>query len=897
MSSPGLGFKKLDLHVHTPASTDFLDKGVTPDQIVHSAIDAGLEGIAITDHNSGAWIDSVKDAAKRKNLTVFPGVEISCEGGKRGIHVIAIFDTDRDSAHIAGLLSRLSIPPERQGKTESIASGTVTEVIDIVQSHEWCGIAIPAHVNSSKGILADMEGGQRTKLINHVGLIAVEAKCFDNENLRAKKRRAIDIFGGNHPDYPRRLAVYQASDNPSGLPQGGHSLHSIGSTCAHFKMQQITLESLRQCFLDPDVRIIQDFEFKRFQYPRIASISVDGGFFDGERSEFNEGLNSILGGKGTGKSLLVELLRFGLNQAPELKHIKQDHDKKLQDRLGHFGVVNVEFIDDNGVLTPISRTYEPNSDGYKDVEYDPSQVFPVLFLSQNEIIRIAEDKSLQLDFIDRFFPSRAFREKIKVLESSLQELDKQLSAGLRAGDDCAVLRESIATAHVELTRLDTKLEAPIFRDYTVAENRRQAHQEQQDYLKNISQSTGSYQEQIESIEFATLQAMLADDSVLQTNREKLNEVQEFVTSQIEAIFGRISDVESQLESSRLGADKTFNEIRKKYLEHVRGEGGDHTKLTGEREQLLDRMRQLEARLRTETEKEGKVSSVSQEREKLLDQIDDVYLDWRRTRQERCDHFQASSDGKLELNIAGLSDTDEFKRRLLDLRQGSNLRETDIAKLANSTQPRRFIQALIEYRARRKNLSNDSTAPLADLSQSADVPLERIVKLADFLLSNLDMERLLEVQYKAHPKDKPEIKVYVGNDRFESLDSVSVGQKCTAMLIMTLTDGYMPVVIDQPEDSLDIRSIWEDICNKVRDKKNQRQFVFTTHNSSVAVASDSDNFIILDADADSGRVVYSGSMDSGHIGDEVLKHLEGGQDPYRLKFLKYRADNRLGTARN
>ena len=152
----------------------------------------------------------------------------------------------------------------------------------------------------------------------------------------------------------------------------------------------------------------------------------------------------------------------------------------------------------------------------------------------------------------------------------------------------------------------------------------------------------------------------------------------------------------------------------------------------------------------------------------------------------------------------------------------------------------------------------------------------------------------QLQYKAHPKDRPEIRFHVGKNRYELLDSVSVGQKCTALLIMTLTDGTMPVVIDQPEDSLDIRSIWDDICAKVREKKNQRQFIFTTHNSSVAVASDSDNFIILEADSDRGRVVFSGSMDSKSIGDEVLRYLEGGADPYRRKFLKYRAEQRVGS---
>jgi ABC-type multidrug transport system ATPase subunit len=84
--------------------------------------------------------------------------------------------------------------------------------------------------------------------------------------------------------------------------------------------------------------------------------------------------------------------------------------------------------------------------------------------------------------------------------------------------------------------------------------------------------------------------------------------------------------------------------------------------------------------------------------------------------------------------------------------------------------------------------------------------------------------------------------------------LSVGQKCTAMLVIALTVGVVPIVIDQPEDSLDIRSIWEDMCSKIRRGKEWRQFIFTTHSSSLAVASDTDKFLIMEATSTHGKVL-------------------------------------------
>ena len=258
-----------------------------------------------------------------------------------------------------------------------------------------------------------MAGQPRRKVLGHPGLVAVEARCFQNEERRRKRKRAVDLLDGTDQHFPK-LSVYQASDNPD--PKGGHGVAGITELSSYFKIEEINLDSLRQCFLDPDVRIRQHFEFELHDYPRIGRVTISSGFLEEQTVVFNQGLNSILGGKGTGKSLLVELLRFALNQAPESAEIKRDHDSKLNYRLEDFGVVHVEFIDETGQVFNIRRTLDPSSNGYEDIEYDPSEICQVLFLSQNEIIRIAEDESLQLDFIDRFSHPKHMKGKLRHLK-------------------------------------------------------------------------------------------------------------------------------------------------------------------------------------------------------------------------------------------------------------------------------------------------------------------------------------------------------------------------------------------------------------------------------------------------------------------------------------------------
>ena len=122
-------------------------------------------------------------------------------------------------------------------------------------------MAILAHANSEQGVMGGMRGKPRTEIIENPNLIAVEATDFDNEDKKAKKRRVVDFLDGTQSEY-RKLAVYQASDNPSSIYDGKHCLDGIGSSHTYFKLDEISLEGLRQCFCDPDVRIKQKDEFE-----------------------------------------------------------------------------------------------------------------------------------------------------------------------------------------------------------------------------------------------------------------------------------------------------------------------------------------------------------------------------------------------------------------------------------------------------------------------------------------------------------------------------------------------------------------------------------------------------------------------------------------------------------
>lgn len=875
----GLSWKRFDLHVHTPASRCF--KGAaTPEDLVNEAITKELDAIAITDHNTAEWIDRVKETANAKGLVIFPGVEISCTGGKQGIHIVCIMDPSATSKHVEAILNVLGIGPDSYGREDAISDKSPIEVINVIQ--EKGGIAILAHANSTHGVLADMSGNGRTNIIQNQFLLAAECTDYADKSKKKKRKRVIDYLDGSNPEYRQKLAVYQASDNPCPDGSGRHCIEGIGTRYSHFKVERINLEGLRQCFVDPDVRIRQIGEEPTIDFPRIKHVKIDSGFLDGQEVEFHSGLTSILGGKGTGKSLLMEFIRFALNQESSAESIARDHLGKLRSRLGEFGSVEVTYIDENGKESVVKRVFREIDGSPYDhsVPYDPAQVFPVLFLSQNEIVKIAEDQADQLHFIDQFYDFHSYRAKIATTEKELEQLDKAMGDGLRAYSESADLSSKIATLDKEISRLDEALKDPIFEEFQGLEQKENALLAQTNYLSEYSASVQRSKEAITSRDIPEIPLNLATDPALLRNRELIVNAQNRVSEILDNLSKEIATAHDSAVTEYKAWHSKYVDGKKKYELHIQQIGGDYKAIALSRERVTKQRDELRKRLDLVTVRKERVPNISNKRNSLLDELQSVYKDYTDERKAKCVKFQEDSDGKLQLRILDQRNADEFERGLLSLKRGSYLRDDEITTITANVKPRDFVISLLRYEATKESKH------LEPISKASSIEIQRMKTLADFLLSAIQYEELLSLQYRAHPQDRPEILYDIGNGDFQPLSSISVGQKCTAMLLMALSDGKMPIIIDQPEDSLDIRSVWDDMCSKLRAGKERRQFVFTTHNSSLAVASDTDCYLILESDASQGRIVRVGSLDHDPVATEVMQYLEGGEKTYSLKYDKY-----------
>lgn len=208
MVMEGLKFRKIDLHIHTPASKCFKIKTVKADAIIEKSIEMGLDAIAITDHNSAEWIDVIKDKAKSTPLVIFPGVEITTS---EGIHIVALFDIDKSKAYIENFLGAIDITPDKYGATDAISKFNAQQVIEKIV--ERGGLAVLAHVDGYKGAFKELDGNPRLNLFNEAEYSALECegKTLPSALKKEKGFKRIPTF-------------YLASDNPDPEDTKKHSI-------------------------------------------------------------------------------------------------------------------------------------------------------------------------------------------------------------------------------------------------------------------------------------------------------------------------------------------------------------------------------------------------------------------------------------------------------------------------------------------------------------------------------------------------------------------------------------------------------------------------------------------------------------------------------------------------
>lgn len=277
---------KCDLHLHTAESRCFKNSNTNAKDWVNEAIKKGLNCVAVTDHNSSKNIDIIKEAAKNTSLTVFPGVELSCDPSK--IHLLVLFDPSKSSVDVRNFLIECYIPYSSFGETTTLTKMSIFDVIKV--ANDFNALVIPAHIDEYKG-LGNLDIEELNKLFSNKNIKAVQfvhkkfisRKSFTSEDLldylnkfyRYPRKRLTEttIQKWSSPiklAKEKNLALLTFSDNPSSQDRRSHGIEGIGNQFTWIKMKYPSIESLKKAFHYPKTRIKNCFD--AFKYNKLHDL-------------------------------------------------------------------------------------------------------------------------------------------------------------------------------------------------------------------------------------------------------------------------------------------------------------------------------------------------------------------------------------------------------------------------------------------------------------------------------------------------------------------------------------------------------------------------------------------------------------------------------------------------
>lgn len=829
----------------------------------------GVQVLGLADHDGIVAYPALTTALIGVGVTVFPGFELTCA---EGFHMVCLYPPGTSTDDLTHFRGGLGVDVRR---AEAPSGMTCIEIAkQVIQSQG--GIWYAPHMSQSNGLLTakrpDIWQQERWVLAGHIPGSRKDLPM----DLRQIALNQDPNYRRNHP-----LAFIRAGDvqDPGDLPEAG-------STCL-IKMAEPSIEALRQAFLDPSSRI--RLEAPTRPHAEIEAVAVDNGYLDGLRLHLSDNLNAIIGGRGTGKSTLIEALRYALDRQPLTEEARKAHREILKENLRDGGTVTLAVRSQAqlGKCFTVRRRYgEPpevlNEDGDLS-SMTPADLLPRLAIyGQNEILKIAFDESAKTDLLARFLPIDDHEGPRRAeLRAALARNREQL---VKASEDLDQAQAHVAQlpklrereSRYQELHLDEKLAAvrALSREKGLVDRLDEELADVGQRARDLADAVAAWD--LTYLGDQALDGLPHHDRVASMRRRIATCTAELSPhlAAITAALGTLTTgVALDREAWRQGVQMVEAELARAAagLSDLSGKPGEAIG-----REYMDLVRRIEGIAPIQAllvSVEAQVHHLEDERRQLLSE-------WRDWQAERFDELAKAAK---RLNKKAL----KGKLRI------------DVRNWGNRQALRDFLLALPGVGPRKiewlDGAETVSIVALADaMTRGADAVLALHSEdgigrgLADQLAGLPLAQRWTLEELELPPRVEIYLNVAHQGERYRLLKDLSTGQKCTAVLHLLLLDSDEPLIVDQPEDHLDNAFIADRIVTALRDAKQHRQFLFATHNANIPVFGDAEWIGTLRADQDHAVIdpQECGAIDQPQVRDAVSEILEGGQAAFEMRRAKY-----------
>jgi hypothetical protein len=885
----GARWWSVDIHSHSPASFDYGGlEGSSNDEPkpsfeewLQAYIAAGVDGIVVTDHNSHEGIKPAREAleALRGNdpglppFVIFPGVEITATGG---VHILGIFDPESDADIVNRALTLCRYTGTR-GRSDHTANMTVADIASEIA--RLGGLCVPAHADQSRGIFG-MDQRELAALAESPHVTAVEV--IDDALVGTAERHGwVSVLGSD--------AHHLSADScPDGVEPKAPGTH-----LTLFKAEALDLDGLRLALTDPSESVRRCR--RGYDDPNAGSHGhidrvqvVRGGVAKAYR--FGPWMNCLIGGRGVGKSTLVELLRLALGRSHELQGSVAEDLRRFRPNADY----GERWWDDE---TRIIVDYTKDQRQLRVVWSGANPEKPVVHVWTGDSWEEQSGRA-----VDRA-PVRIFSQK------QIYELATSPQSFLTILDDMPAIRRNEWDEEYEELRLRFVGERNKLRQLLAetekADRVRGQLQEVQGRLRHLAElrASAEYQE-LEVAETRIRDATSAEEQALRLEQQlaaDANALRALVPETLRgsdfdgraATFASAAELVEQasavLSTGRAawGAQDTASrwDERVAELNTWLGEQGGSTRISAEQIRA-DRQREaeLEAELReveNSEERRGQQQAVIDE---ILSSLSSKRTELFTRRREYTGQLSTTADAPTKVEVHQQGDVEgigEELRRLLNCPDSFDpaFGENGIAASLLAHQPKdprfpanvaAFKQVLIDF---------VQAGPESEIGQSITVDRRFYTRLG-----NADTFDLVTRIMLWFPEDLVSVRYRPRDGRgYIAVDRGSPGQKTAALLTVILQMGTDPLVLDQPEDDLENKLIRQLAVETLKKIKGQRQLIVSTHNANMVVTSAAENILVLEHGEMIPKIEAEGTLQTAEVKANVCEILEGGEDAIKTRF--------------
>lgn len=600
----------------------------------------------------------------------------------------------------------------------------------------------------------------------------------------------------------------------------------------------------------------------------IRKLKVEEGFFDGLNLEFTEGLNVLVGGRGVGKTSVIELIRFGLG-VDSLSSNANESFSHAVSILQSTGRVTIEALH-NGMPITVSRS-ATDSEPFSTTYFEK----PIIF-SQKEIETISLNASGRLALIDSFDPEITEKQKeLTNLNSKINSACAQLSQNrkelsellestsqfqnFKNRENQLLLQQqevhkknaSMQNSQNTLNNIQSEL-AVISVDLQNISTVKQSLTQRISHLESLNtplylQKYNS-QEAIKLNEIAS-QSFASDSATIQLLIKNNRGLLDTINNTTNALTNRKLTLEEQARSNRISVDN-FNQ----------GAGA----ILGELGRLRQTLAQIENTQRIAQDKKDKIAHIYDEIQSTLEIAATLRDLVQSKRSEIVNYLNNNLLPAINTSLTPQSNLNDYANALESCLRGSGLKYKEVI----STITQKVSPAWLLYYT--------YTLKYQDFANTIGLPLDRATRLLGYL-SEMNIGSVLTAKIE----DTVEFAL-LDHRNYKPVEQLSIGQRCTVALSVVLENTKKVLVVDQPEDHLDNEFIAQTLIKSIKQRANYTQTILSSHNANIPVLGNASNVINLESNGQKGFIKCSGKIDSPDVKQVIESIMEGGKEAFQLR---------------